>query len=66
MDSLAEFTQFLQPNQRLDLKSVALTHILGNLTLEIGNLCIQYVIRRMVSDASTISGAQHHIPCIDI
>ncbi|XP_013103645.1 protein HGH1 homolog isoform X1 [Stomoxys calcitrans] len=29
MESLAEFTQFLKPNQRLDLKSVALTHILG-------------------------------------
>ncbi|XP_005175970.1 protein HGH1 homolog [Musca domestica] len=29
MESLAEFTEFLRPSQRLDLKSVALTHILG-------------------------------------
>lgn len=29
MESLAEFVQFMQPNQRLDLKAVALTHILG-------------------------------------
>ncbi|XP_065371461.1 protein HGH1 homolog [Calliphora vicina] len=29
MESLAEFVQFLQPTQRLDLKAVALTHVLG-------------------------------------
>ncbi|XP_068156648.1 protein HGH1 homolog [Drosophila tropicalis] len=29
MDSVKELIQFMQPNQRLDLKAVALTHVLG-------------------------------------
>ena len=34
MESLSEFVQFMQPNQRLDLKAVALTHVLGERTMQ--------------------------------
>jgi len=29
METVKELVQFMQPNQRLDLKAVALTHVLG-------------------------------------
>lgn len=29
MDNVRELIQFMQPNQRLDLKAVALTHVLS-------------------------------------
>lgn len=29
MESLTELVQFMQPSQRLDLKKIALTHVLG-------------------------------------
>jgi len=31
METVKELVQFMQPNQRLDLKAVALTHVLGEL-----------------------------------